>query len=320
VLRNFLKSYDCFISVEETYSSIYSALNSIKNSMPNMLKEPFNSLIGKMIADSGKNSCDVNLGVLKNEIIPFIGRYISRMNDFGPVRDYVSVLVHNIVRLESSSRENFSTDLENLFDFIKFNLNVGDDELGRIKESLIENYENTSSIKNESVDSFLKLIKTGMKNSENIVSKGMMEDITKSLLICEDVHIPMTHMFLPLCCNGMFMFSELWVNKDFVEEGSNKSGYTRKPAFKVFITFDIQNVGYFETILIMKGSKITLEIFVPSSLKSCEKSIRNGIGDILGKNSISFSEIHISECSRKRKFSEIFSNIKERESGIDVII
>lgn len=320
ILRNFLKSYDCFISSNETYGSIFSTLKNIKDSLPNVLQEPYNELVNKMISDNLTNSTDLNLSVLKNDILPFIGRYIAKMNDFGPVRDYVSVLIHNIVRLESGSRENFSTDLDNLFDFIKFNLNVSDGDLEKIKMSLINSYETTTNVKNEAIDSFLKLIESGIKNSENVVNKGVMEDMTESLLINQNVHMPLMHMFLPLNYNGMFMFSELWISKTTEEEGNKKGKYEPKDIYKVFITFDIQNVGYFETVLIYKDSVVSLEIFVPNSFKSYLDKIKNDIGKILTSKSMSVSTIFINECVKKRKLHEVFNNITERKNGVNVIV
>jgi len=325
VLRNFLKSYDCFVSVNETYNSISFTLKNIYNRLPQVLKEPFSNLVDKMISDNPMNSTDLNLNLLKNDILPFVGRYIAKMNDFGPVRDYVSVLIHNIVRLESSSKENFSTDLDNLFDFLKFNLNIGEDELQNIKLSLINNYETTTNVKNDSIDSFLKLIESGMKDSENIVNKGVMEDITESLLFSQNVHVPLTHMFLPLNYNGMFMFSELWIGKDYTDsvnpdDKNKKNKNEPNDTYKVFITFDIQNIGYFETILVLKDSKLSLEIFVPNSFKNYTKLIKSDISEILSKNSISFSDIYINECVKKRRFNEVFSNLSERKNGVDVIV
>lgn len=320
VIRNFLKSYDCFVSANETYSSIFSTLKNIKESLPNVLKEPFDNLVEKMISENLNNSTDLNLSVLKNDILPFIGRYIAKMNDFGPVRDYVSVLIHNIVRLETGSKENFSTDLDNLFDFIKYNLNVGDEDLEKIKMSLINNYETTTNVKNESIDSFLHLIKSGIKNSKNIVNKGVMEDMTESLLFSQNVHMPLMHMFLPLNYNGMFMFSELWISKTTDESDNKKGKHEPKDIFKVFITFDIQNIGYFETILISKDSKVSLEIFVPNSFKSYMDKIKNDISKILNSKNMSVSNIFINECVKKRKLHEVFNNISERKNGVNVVV
>ncbi len=320
VLRNFLKSYDCFISVDETYTSIQASLKNIYNSLPPVLKEPYNNLVEKMILDNYSNSSDLNLGLLKNEILPFVGRYISKMNDFGAVRDYVSVLVHNIVRLESSSKENFSTDLDNLFDFLKFNLNLGDEKLQNIKLSLISNYETTKNIKNSSIESFIKLIESGIKDSENIVNKGVMEDITESLLFSQNAHIPLTHMFLPLNYNGMFMFSELWIGKNYESHKDRKNQKDLQEVYKVFVTFEIQNIGYFETVLLLRDSKIALEIYVPASFKNHSNLIKKDIELILSKKNISISDIYVNECIKKRRFNEVFHNLSERKNGVDVIV
>ncbi|HQO95032.1 MAG TPA: hypothetical protein PK516_04165, partial [Sedimentibacter sp.] len=95
VLKNFLRSYDCFVSVKEIYGSINTTFKNIEKNIPEMLKASFNELTGKFIYDN-TSAMDSNLELLKNEILPFIGRYISKMNDFGIIRDYVSVLVHNL--------------------------------------------------------------------------------------------------------------------------------------------------------------------------------------------------------------------------------
>ncbi len=324
VLRNFLKSYDCFVSVDKTYNSINSALNNINTNLPQVLKEPFNELIDKMISDNLTNSLDLNLHLLKNEILPFVGRYISKMNDFGPVRDYVSVLMHNIVRLETGSKESFSNDLDNLIEFLKYNLNMSEEKLKNIKLSLINSYEFTTNTKNDSIDSFFKLIETGIKDSSNVLNKGTMEEMENSLLFNQNVQIPLTHMFLPLNFNGMFMFSELWISKHY-ESSDDKNDKNDKKiklteCYKIFITFEIQHLGYFETILNYKNSNIALDIFVPNFFKSSIDKIKKDITTILNNNNLSTTNINIYESINKRKFNEVFSNLSERKSGVDVVI
>jgi len=322
ILRNFLRSYDCFVSVEETNKSINAALKNIEKNMPDMLKKPFNELAYKLIADNSTKSTDINLNVLKNDILPFVGRYISKMNDFGPVRDYVSVLIHNIVRLESASKENFSDDLDNLFEYIKYNFNADENDMQSLKMSLINTYETSSNIKNASIDSFLKLIESGIKESDNVVNKGIMEDVAESLLFSQNVHIPLTHMFLPLNYNGMYMFSEVWIGKEYDDYNTDKKNSQRdcSQSYKVFITFDIQNVGYFETTLVLKESKLSLEIFVPASLTDSKELIKNDLNKILSKNNLSVADLKIYENVKKRKFYEVFSNLSERKSSVDVTI
>jgi hypothetical protein len=307
------------VSVEETNKSINAALKNIERNIPEMLKKPFNEMTGRLISDNSKG-IDLNLNILKNEILPFMGRYISKMNDFGPVRDYVSVLVHNIVRLEAASKDNFADSLENLFEFIRYNFDVDEKYMESLKMSLINTYELSSTVKSNSADSFLKLLESGINNSSNPVNKGIMEDMAESLLFSQNVHIPLTHIFLPLNYNDMFMFSELWIGKNYEESKDKKRKQEFVQTHKVFITFDIQNVGYFETTLVLKENRLLLDIYVPSSLSDYTGKIKDDLSKILSKSNLSVSDIKVQESVRKRRFNEVFSNLAERKSGVDVTI
>lgn len=320
-VRNFLRSYDSFVSMEDINKSINAALNNIKNNLPEILIKPFEEMTNKLIQENSKG-LDLNLNLLKQEILPFVGRYIAKMNDFGPVRDYVSVLVHNMVRLDAASKNNFADNLDNLFDYIRYNFNVDDKDMESFKLSLINTYESSSNANNKSIVSFLKLLESGVKDSENLVNKGLMEEMTESLLFSQNVHIPLTHMFLPLDYKGTFMFSELWIGKSYEEISDNnkKKKHSYSQVYKVFLTFDIQNLGYFETTVILKESKLALDIYVPSSISNDIDQIKNDIKNILGKNNISVSNLSVKESIKKRKFNEVFSNLTERKSGVDVTI
>ncbi len=318
-LRNFLRSYDCFVSLDETNKSIVSTLKNIERNLPEMLKKSFNEITSKLMFDNTDN-LDTNLNLLKNEILPFMGRYISKMNDFGTVKDYVSLLIHNMVRLETASKDYFADNMETLFEYIKYNFNFSEKDIESLKLSLLNTYETSSNIKNDSIDSFLKLIKSGVSDSENLVSKGVMEEMTESLLFSQNVHLPLMHMFLPLNYNGMFMFSELWLGKIYEESPNKKKKHDYVETYKVFVTFDIQNLGYFETTLVLKESKLTLDIYVPNNLSNNIKKIKDDLIDILSKNNLNISNLNVQESVKKRRFNEVFSNFIERKSGVDVTI
>lgn len=319
VLKNFLRSYDCFVSAEKTNDSISSSLKNIERNLPEMLKKPFNEMSDKLIFD-GSKSADMNLDTLKNEIVPFLGRYISKMNDFGPVRDYISVLIHNIVRLEASGKDYFADDLENLMEYVRFNFDVDEKYMETLKLSLVNTYEAATNVKNNAVDSFIKLIKAGAKESGNLVGRGVMEDVTESLLFSQNVHIPLTHMFLPLNYNEMFMFSELWIGKEYEEMPGEKKKTEYQQTYKVFVTFDIQKLGYFETTLVLRESGLALDIYVPGALSPHIEKIKSDLDTLLNRNNLSVKKMEVRECVRKRKFNEVFSNLTERKSGVDVTI
>lgn len=318
VLKNFLKSYDCFMSVKETYKSINAAFENIEKNIPEMLKRSLNEITEKFIYDN-TNAIDLNLSLLKTEILPFVGRYISKMNDFGILRDYVSVLVHNTVRLEYGTKTNFSDELENLFEFIKYNFHMEEKEMELLKMSLISTYESMSNVKNNSLDSFFKLLEKGAAESENSVNKGLMGDMTQSLLFSQNVNIRLLHMFLPLSYKGRFMFSEIWIDKE--EDKSNKNKNTSyRNSYKVFVTFDIQSLGYFESTLELKETELLLDIYVPKRLSDFTEKIQGDLEILLSKNNVNIKNIQVQECVKVRRFNEIFTNIAERGNGVNVTV
>ena len=314
ILNNFLRSYDCFVSVEETNKSIGAAIKNIERNLPDILKATFNEMTEKLIYDA--KYIDLNLGILKNEVIPFLGKYISRMNDFGILRDYVSVLVHNLIRLEFASKDIFFDELENLFVYLKYNFDIDDKQMDMLKKSFIDTYETTSNVKNDSVKAFLTLLKDGAAKSESPVNKSLMKEMADSILFSHNVNIPLIHMFLPLSYKGMFMFSEIWIGKEDRKKAS--TGYEQ--THKVFITFDIQNLGYFETILKLSKNKLLLDIYVPSCISSYTEKIKKDLDALLCKNGIITEGINVRECVKVRRFNEVFPNLAERKNSIDVTI
>ena len=198
-------------------------------------------------------------------------------------------------------------------------------DISDLKYALINNFRAYSEIKNNSLDFMFKLIDSGVKDTNNYVNKTTFESIEESLLISNNVQIPLVHIFLPVNYNGIFMFSELWISKEIYDENVNENSKdaSRKSEnsdlYKFFLTFDIDNVGYFETIIFSKNNKVSLEIFVPSSLKDFSSKIKTDITNIVKKNNIAISDIYVNECTRQRKFNEVFGTKFIKERGINVI-
>ncbi len=324
LVGSFMKSYDCFLSTDETTKALANILNQISINMPDFLKDTFEAMTKKLLVDNPESSADINLNLLKNEIVPYLGKYISKTNDFGIIRDYISVLIHNIVRLEKGLKDNFSNNVDNLFNYIKYSFNLSEKDISDLRYALINNFRGHSNIKNNSLDFMFKLIDSGIKDSNNYINKTTFESIEESLLVCNNVQIPLIHIFLPVNYNGVFMFSELWINKEIFDdkvndENGKENEKENSETFKIFLTFDIDNIGYFETIIFSKNNKISLDIFVPNALKSLTNKIKDDITNIVKKNNLNVSNIYVNECTKQRKFNEVFSTKFIKERGINVI-
>lgn len=325
IVSNFLKNYDCFLSVDDSTKGIANILKQITDNMPEILKETFESMTNKLMLDDANKNAELNLSLLKNEIIPYLGKYVAKTNDFGIVRDYISVLVHSIVRLEKGLQDSFLDSADSLLDYMKYSFNLTDNDISELKQALIDTFRESSSIKSDSLDFMFKMIDSGIKDNMNHVNKTTFEGIEESLLTSNNVQVPLIHIFLPVNFGGVFMFSELWISKEIHEENikdasKNSAKDTENlDIYKIFLNYDIENVGYFETVILSKNNKISLDIFIPSSLKNLSSKIKNDIVDIARKNNISVSNIFVNECTKQRKFNEVFGKKFIKERGINVI-
>jgi hypothetical protein len=126
-------------------------------------------------------------------------------------------------------------------------------------------------------------------------------------------------MFLPLNYKGMYMFSEIWIGEDEDRPDDKRKSENYK-SHKVFITFEVQNLGYFETILKLKDSVLSLDIYIPGSLSGQAEKIKNDLNFLLSKNNVTIESIRVQECVKVRRFSEVFTNLTERKNSVDVTI
>ncbi len=322
---NFMKAYDAYLSIDDTTNAIANTLDHIKDNIPSILKDTFAALVDKFITNNPDNSVDINLALLKNDIIPFLGKYVAKTNDFGEIRDYISALIHNIVRLEAGEQSSFTNSTESLFNYIKYNFNLTDSELSDLRHSLITNFRNYSDLKNNALELMFKMIDTGIKDVSNYTTQTTFESVEESLLINNHVQIPLIHIFLPVNYNGIFMLSEMWISKELEEDAesvkNNKKSKNKNSTevHKIFLTFDIENLGYFETVFLSKNENISLDIFVPSVLANISDVIKKDISSIITKNNLNVSNVFVSECKKRRRFNEVFNTKFIKESGINVI-
>lgn len=320
---NFLKSYDCYLSTDEITNAIVNTLKQISSNIPDMLKDTLTSLTDKLILNSPDNSADINLDLLKNEIIPYLAKYIAKTNDFGTIRDYISALIHNVVRLENGQKDNFLNNVDNLFNYLKYSFNLSEKDMSELKYALISSFRGQSDLKNNSLDFMFKLIDSGINDTKNYMNKTTFEGIEESFLLSNNVQIPLIHIFLPVNYNGVFMFSELWINKEINDDedktNNNSKNNTSSETYKLFLTFEINNIGYFETLVLCQNNKLSIEIFVPNLLKNHTGKIKSDITSIVKKNNIDISNVVVNECIKQRKFYEVFNVNYVKERGINVI-
>ena len=101
----FLKAFNAYTGAADTTRSVIRRLIQISEQIPQPYSGQLQQMTQELTEELPIENLNRNLSVLKEKILPFIRRYISATNDFGRVRDNITLLVHDLSRLNISSRE-----------------------------------------------------------------------------------------------------------------------------------------------------------------------------------------------------------------------
>ncbi|WMJ21903.1 hypothetical protein RBG61_07785 [Paludicola sp. MB14-C6] len=319
LLGQFLKAYNGYLSMNDTLKSIVANLKTIAQRIPKMYSDQLNTLVERLIVDQSENSLESNLSTLKNEIIPFLSSYIGKTNDFGRVRDTITLLIHNIARFNMSSKEEVINKFVDLIDYCKFQFDMPDKNIDVLKRIFANEISNPKIPQNDLYDTFAKAISEGITSDQSATSKAIYRDISTALLLDNSVFMPLTHLFLPVNYQGTFFFSELWIDKNAKGKPNPETGEV-KAAMKLFITFDIKGLGYFEATVLLSDKNADVVLSCPSTLAQSEREIRSNITKIFLNNGISVNSLTTSKGQSPQKIQDVFETLYDRRQGIDVTI
>ena len=135
------------------------------------------------------------------------------------------------------------------------------------------------------------------------------------MLMNESVYMPLLHFMIPFQYEDNNVVSEMWVDPDARRKSEDEG---RK--IKLFLKFDIQSLGKFELVMTLQDRESQMQLFVPTHLTKQNKKIQTDVTDILKKNGIRPGQISIYGRVRDRKVTEVFPEIREKETTINVRI
>lgn len=317
LLGRFLKSYNGFFSTPDTMKAIQQNLKTIAQSIPASHAKELQVIVDKLITIQPSASLDINLTTLKNEVIPFLSQYIAKTNDFGKARDTITLLINNIARLNSGSREDVITKFVDVVDFCKYYFELPNNKIDQLKNMFAAKINQVQEQKNEVFEAITKLLSEATASNSANASKGVYRDITSTLLLDNSVFMPITHLFLPVNFEGNFMFTEVWVDKDAGRNSENDTNAV--PITKLFVTFDIKGLGYFEATVVLSDKKADIEVSYPETMTNREKDIRNNLATILAKNGFSPNVILLQKNAPPKRLQDVFNLFDQRRS-VDVTV
>lgn len=317
LLGQFLKSYDNFMSSEHTLNAIIFTCRNLSLFMRRTSAQQMNQYIDQLESLSQK-PIDAAV-ILKKEIIPFLGKNINSTGDPAKVRNMITLIVHNLARLNTGSIEHVENHFSNLIDYCRYNLNLSNAQLKLIESAYEQAVNEPHHKENEYFQTFIEVLKNGISDNRSEVGKAIYKDIANALLLDQNTFMPLTHIFLPVNYNGAFMFSEIWIDKQ-QEDVSSSGEYQTNKNLRLFLTFDIQNLGYFETVIQISGKNVEVILNYPASLKNKNKEIKDTVNTIFSNQGFDVKNITASAGSSAQKLDIIFPNIYERKQSVNVSI
>ncbi len=314
-ILDFLKKYNDMSSGKHLLENIKGQLKEMEGYMFRNDREALQSLSSKLLEYSMENN-RANTQLLKEQIIPFLGRYVSETRDLGAIRDLISLLTLNTSRYENGNVDSVAQAFQKLMDFPAFQKRFAGMNGEEFRNMLLNVDFDRAAGKAEWADSLLSIIRSGVRGEAGIENREAFLNIMNGMLINESVYMPVLHVMLPLILNGVPVFSEMWVDPD--EESGNAGSSER--GVKILLKFDMKEVGFFDMILYYEKGKMDMMLRYPESLSQHEGEIRKGIAEIMSKNDVELEYLAVEQGKESIPVSAAFPKIFERRNAVNVTI
>lgn len=314
-ILDFLKKYNDMSSGKHLLENIKGQLKEMEGYMFRSDREALQSLSSKLLEYSMENN-RANAQILKEQIIPFLGRYVSETRDLGAIRDLISLLTLNTSRYENGNVDSVAQAFQRLMEFPAFQKKFEGMNAEEFRNMLLNVDFDRAAGKAEWADSFLNILRSGVKGEAGIENREAFLNIMNGMLVNESVYMPVLHVMLPLILNGVPVFSEMWVDPD--EESGNEGSSER--GVKILLKFDMKEVGFFDMILYYENGKMDMMLRYPESLSQHEGEIRKGIAEIMARNDVELEYLAVEQGKESIPVSAAFPKIFERRNAVNVTI
>lgn len=331
-LASFLKAFDGYVSIPDTTLALLSNLRTIERQIPPPYAKKLAELSGRLDIENYERSVDSdlppdagnpgrsierNLKLLKEEILPLLSDYVSKSSDYGKMRETLSLVLHNVSILNISSREDVEAQFERLVSYCARSF---PEPTLRLLRSFYRDAVGSGREQPQSrlFASLISLLSRGGGETDG-VDRAVAGDICRSILLDNSVYMPFTHIYLPAVWQGRFLFAQIWVEKNG-DEGGEKSAGRRETSSRLYLTFDIQDLGYFEARVDLTGKRADLRLSCPGALLGRKGEIVSSIGQILVKNGLKAGEIRVSRGDRPKVPGIVLDRIMERKKIVDVSV
>ena len=311
LVLDFMKRYVDMISGEHLLKQMFYNLDQIEKYMFRADKEALEQLMTLVNMQADMGDTKENSQVLKQSILSFLGAYIKKTHDFGPIRDQIALFASNLARYENGDAEQLLKLFQQLKGYRGFY-----QEFGALNEFQLMELLKEKRTLGKTKSHFFSVLKEGLNGAGGMENRQVFEDMLHSFLLNESVYMPLFHTMIPMEMFGRRMMSEIWIDPDELSVGSQKEGRR----MRIFLKLDIEQIGNIDVILLYEQSSISAQIICPERLKTQDKEIQEGIGKIMERNGISMQNLKLDYSGKEKQVSEVFKKLYEGKKGVNVRI
>lgn len=317
-ILTFLKKYTDMSESDFVFQDIQRNINTIKERMFPKQREHLGELQQKLnSAQGGEQQGIEKLKLLKQEILPFVNRYISEIHERGVLRDATAQMAELISRYENGLPEGVQQSFERLMDYQIFQKMFPNFDATQILQVLKNTEFERASEKNREMEQLADILRKGAMGEAGAENKAVFREMIRSMVLNESVYMPLLHFMVPLCQNGKLMFSEIWIDPD-AEKGAGGEDADR--VIKGLIKFDIQDLGFFDLFFVYSNEKVNLQLNIPKELQANKENIQSSIRKIMMEHAIEPKEFVIGNSEVSIPITDAFENLKERKKTVNVSI
>ena len=309
-----LQRYDSMSSSQHILKELLFTLNNIAEHLPERYAEQLEQMIGQLAREHPAGQNALNLNIFKNQILPFLSKYVSQRHDLGSVRELSAMFTLNLARYEGGSAEALIESLRELMNHEEIASRFPGIDQKEFENLFFKLPEKGGD--NVLIERLISIISKGVAGSAGTQNRAVFDNLLQSILINESVYMPLLHAMIPANVNGSMFFSEMWVDPE--AEGGQTGGGQK--AVKILIKFDIKNMGFFEMIILAKDKNVDLMLYYPERFDAIQGEIREGIAEIIGRNALTLNSFSLEQAAQPIAVSEVFPKVFERKNAINVVV
>lgn len=317
-VANFLRIYDNYSSRDHLFHQLRSSLAKILEYLPKDEQTSLSQWMNALLENGSEEAFSVNRFILKQDIMPFLAKYIKESKNLGALRDQVTLFAFQLSKYDSSGEEQLLRSIEQLIRGKELIKHFGKDDVQSISQKMLEEaraFREQQAIP-EGTKKLLDLIQAGVKGELGPDMKQQYQSLLRSMLIQQSVYMPLTYLCIPVTVNGKCMTSELWIDPEDETYGYEEG--QRHP--KLFVKFEIEGLGQFELTLHERAGKADMELSYPEKLENFEEKIKEDMKKIGESNGLPFQTILLERLQKEKELTEVFPQLMERRNILNVKI